>query len=266
MGNIADISEVLLDLGLSSSVTDEERAVADIAIKRAEGAVARYIGYDPVRRERTEYYPRMDLSNQASAVVWEVNDHSAYQRQFADAVSMELQIQCLPVRSIANVWIDYDGRFGTRSGSFDSDSLKTAGEDYWPDYDGLDDDGNGICMDGIIRSQGLWPTTPGSVKITYTAGYSAAEFHGQKQLVDASPILESVVAEACRRVKKMMAWKKQTGAGWASGPVTNESLGDYSYGTDGSALARLMGGQWDLIEETKERLSDYINMGAKLAE
>ncbi len=262
--NIADISEVLLDLGLSASATDEERAIVSAAIRRAEGSVKRYLQYDPKQATRTEFYPQQDFSLDNIATVWEVNDSVAYQRHLATGTTMELLIRHIPVRRITSLYIDYDGRGGTRSGSFGSDTLKIEGTDYWPNFDGVDDDGNSYCRDGIIRSEGLWPITPGTVKIIYIAGYTQKEFRGQSNTVDATPILEAIVDEAVRRAKKIFVTKKQTGAGFAAGPITNESLGDYSYSVDGSSLNRLFGSQWDITGDSKERLNDFVNWGLAL--
>jgi len=264
MGSIVDISEVLLDAGLSDSVTETERALANTAIKRAEAAVKRYLRYDPVLRERTEFYPQQDISQSRTPSIWEVNSSTAYQRQLATGATEDLFVHHIPIRSITSLWIDYDGRAGQRSGAFGSESLKTSGEDYWMNCDAMDDDGNGMCMDGIIRSQGLWPTVPGSVKITYMAGYSSAELHGQKQQVDASSIVEAVVDEAVRRMLKVIGRGKKTGSGWTGGPITSESLGDYSYSIDSATMGKLVGSSSDLLNESQEKLQPYVNLGYML--
>lgn len=262
---IIDLSEVMLELGLSSSITEEERAMITMGIKRAEGAVQRYLKYDPVQRERTEYYPQMDFDYQGRQSVWEVEGGSAYLRRLAEAATSELQVQHIPIRSdvTPRVWVDYDGRSDTQLGAFTDE--KTEGADFWPNYDGLDSDGNQICRDGIIRSIGAWPTTPNSVKITYTAGYSAAEFRGDSSLVNAVPIWEVVLEEAVLRARKALIWKKKAGVGFLAGPVTTERLGDYSYSIDSSSANKLFGGQWDLMGGSIQKLQDYLNVGFILA-
>lgn len=258
---IVDMSEVLLDLGLSGSVTDEERAIVNASIRRAEGAVRRFIQYDPKQLTRTEFYPQQDLAMNNTSIVWEVNERVAYQRHLATGTTMELLIRHIPIRRITSLYIDYDGRAGTRSGAFGSETLKVEGTDYWPNFDGVDDDGNSLCRDGIIRSEGLWPVTPGTVKIVYVAGYSQKEFHGQSSIIDATPILEAIVNEAVRRAKGILVKKKQKGAGFVAGLITSESLGDYSYSIDGASANRLSGSQWDLSGDSKERLNDFVNWG-----
>lgn len=264
MGSIADISEVVLDAGLESSITETERALINTSINRAEAAIRRFLRYDPVRRSRTEYYPQADRGNPANPTIWEATDSIAYERQVVAGATTELQVRHVPVRSIANLWIDYDGRFGQQSGAFGSDTLKTAGTDYWMSFDGQDDDGNGISRDGIIRSQGLWPVEAGCVKIEYTAGYSSAELHGQKDLVDATAILESVVDEAIHRLLKVQSRKKRSQVGWVGGPITSEELGDYSYRIDTSTAAKLIGPSSDLMDETVDRLQPFVNLGYEL--
>ena len=248
-------------MGLSDSATDEERAVADVAIVRAEAAVIRHLGYDPARLERTEYYPRGSGGRQSSGGVWEVSDTTAYLRRLAEAADAELQVQHIPIRSVASLHVDHNGRGGTQAGAFGDDTLKTEGSDFWPNYDAVDGDGNGLCRDGIVRSAGAWPTTPGTVKLVYTAGYTAKELHGQCPVVNAASIMDAVIDESTRRAKKVMVNKKQSGAGFAAGPITGERLGDYSWSGDVSTMSRLFGGLHDILPETKEKLRDYVNVG-----
>jgi len=265
MGRIVDASDVLLMLGLSTSPTAEETAIVNLSITQAESAIRRYLGYDPVLSSRTEYYPQMDLQASGPSV-WEANATSAYLRQQTSASTNELQVQHIPIRSnpAIDLRIDYDGRSGARSGSFAAESLKTEGEDYWPNYDGMDSDGHKICRDGIIRSVGLWPTEAGCVKIIYTGGYSSTELRGQSSLVDAGPIWEATLQETIRRAKTVFLTKKDTTVGWLAGPITSENLGDYSYTMDSSLISKLFGSSADLTAETVSKLSSFVNWGFSL--
>lgn len=277
MGNIVTSSDpVLYYLGIYGTATASETVVVDAAILRAEAAVKRYLGYDPVQRTRTEYYPQLNLDQNPREGVWEVNSTHAYMRYLSAATTDELQVQHIPIREVVApvLYIDYDGRFGKRSGAFASDTLKTEGEDYWPRYDVVDDDGYKACRDGILLSTGLWPTTVGSVKLTYTAGYSAAEFTGTATVLDATSIYEAVVMEAARRAKQAFLFARTSGAGggsgsWTAGSIQSERLGDYAYslgsstgGSSGGGMSDIMfGGVNDLLPESKEKLSDFRNMG-----
>ena len=260
MSSIVDISEVLLELGLSASVTEEERAIASVALTHAEGAVKRHLKYDPSQRTRTEYYPQQDFENIGVPSMWEVEGSQAYLRRRSGSSSGELQVRHIPIRSITTLAIDYDGRSGTRSGSFGVDTEKVEGSDFWPNYDGVDGGGNSICRDGIIRISGAWPVSPGSVKIVYVAGYTDAELHGQGGLVDASPIVGVIISEAARRVRSTYLQAKTT-TGFTPGPVVSEKLGDYSYRTGGVMADRLFGGLWNLLPESIELLESYVHWG-----
>ncbi len=263
MGRIVDISEVLLQLGLSDSATEEERAIAGTATKRAESAVRTYIGYDPVQEERTEFYPQRDYSRSRSQFVWEVSDTQAYRRSLSEAATDELILRHIPVRSTPEIdlRIDYDGRAGTRAGSFAIETLKVEGSDFWPNYDGQDDAGNSICRDGLFRSFGLWPTEAGSVRVTYTGGYTDAELHGDDTLVDAGDIVDAVIEEAVKRTKKGFVMAKQGIAGFVAGVIISENLGDYRYTIDPTSARMLFGGTNSLLGSTKEMLEKFVHFG-----
>ncbi len=264
MVKIIDLSEVQLMLGLSASMTEEERALISAAIVRAESAVTKYLHYDPVQRSRTEYYPVRSYLAQSREVVWETSDTHAFLRHGADTAVDELQLQHIPVRSdpAIDLRIDIDGRFGTRSGSFASTTQKTEGTDFWPNYDGLDDGGDELCRDGILRSVGQWPLNPGSVKVVYTAGYTPAELHGQDDLVDAGPIGDAVVEEAARRAKRaFVLWRKNAIAGHVAGIMKSESMGDYSYTLEPGVSSAMFGSDSNLMPNSMQMLQDFVNVG-----
>jgi len=266
MNHIADISEVLLELGLSSSVTDEERAIALVSLSKAEGAIRRHLRYDPTLDERIEYYPQQDFGSIGRGVIWESEGDQAILKNIVEASSSNLQLRHIPIRSspAIDLRIDYDGRSGTKSGAFDSTTIKVEGTDFWPNYDAVDSSGYRICKDGILKSMGLWPDTAGTVRIVYTGGYSSAELHGQDSVLDASSIVEAVIDEAVRRFKKVWVNKKQTLAGFTAGPMIREDLGDYSYTIDASLAAKLFGSSWEVSAETVSKLEQFVNYGCLL--
>ena len=268
---IADDSMVLLRAGLSASATDEEKALTSSALVYSEGKIKRFLGYDPEQRVRTEYYPQRTSSGFAQQAVWEATADSAYLRRTSGASTSELQVRHLPVRktdssgsNAIDLRIDYDGRFGSLAGSFAADTQKTEGSDFWPSYDGVDSSGIAVCHDGIIRSVGLWPEEPGAVKITYVAGYTYQELSGHDSNVDASPIQDAVIEEATRRLKQALVLKKSGTLGWLPGLLAGERLGDYSYRTDQVLARRLYSGMYELLPETKDRLSTFVNYARSL--
>lgn len=225
-------------------------------IVQAQGAIRRFLRYDPAQDTRIEYYPQTDFGLTSSTQVWETTETTAYLRDLSSSSSTELQLANLPVRSIVSLKIDYDGRSGTRAGSFGASTAKTEGTDFWPNYDIVDGLGAKVCRDGILRSDGLWPDQPGSVRVEYVAGYTEKEFRGQDTMIDASPIWDATIDEVTRRVLKVNSRMKKRLAGF-SGPLTNESLGDYSYSSAGDIYSTLVGGGLDLLAETEQKLQAF---------
>lgn len=270
ISNIVSLEDILLELGISDTATALETSIATEAWRRAEGAVIRHLRYNPVMSVRTEFYPNTNFAL-SGVGVWEANETQAYFRQVSAGSSDELQILGLPVREAdstganpIDLRIDYDGRSGTRSGSFGASTQKVEGTDFHPNYDFIDSGSRKVCRDGIIRSEGLWPGQVGSVKIVYVAGYTVGELAGTDSVIDASAIREAAIDEAIRRVHKAYArMKKKTGFG--TGAFTGERLGDYSYTADAKLLSELIGSGSDLLSETVLKLEPFLNYGVALA-
>lgn len=266
-GRIVLLSDLLIDLGISNP-SQQETQIARNSLLRSEGAVMSHLGYNPAISLRTEYYPQNNYAGHRQGV-WEANETSAYFRETSGSLSSELQLMGLPLRAsnstggqAIEVRIDYDGRNGTREGSFGVETIKVEGTDFFPNYTSLDSAGVSVCFDGIIRSFGLWPALAGSVKVTYLAGYTANELIGADSLIDASPIRESVVDEATRRFHKTYSrMKKRIGV---VGPMVSESLGDYSYQLDQGTNAKLIGTEATLLKETVLKLEPFVNFGIKI--
>jgi hypothetical protein len=83
--------------------------------------------------------------------------------------------------------------------------------------------------------------------------------------VDASPIHTAVIEESVRLSKKALVNKKQAGAGWVAGQITEEELGDYRYKIDGNMANKLFGSSFNIMPETREMLNDFINYGWYMA-
>jgi len=272
MARIVDSSQVILMLGLSASITEEERAMIQSVITMAEGSVRRHLQYDPVMALRTEYYPQADFTLTGRQAVWEVDTNDAFLRRLSEVAVDELQVRHLPVRELdedgnnaIDLRIDFDARSGTKSGSFAAATQKTEGEDFYPNYDLQDSNSRKVCRDGIIRSQGRWPSVAGSVRITYVGGYTDAELNGQDANIDASPIMEAVLDESIRRMQKAISRQKKTSVGFVGGPFSSETLGDYSYSLDTAILTTLIGSTWDIMPETAIKLQDFVNYGFAMA-
>lgn len=264
MLGLIDPSRVMVELGLGESATEVQRATILQAIARAEAAVRRHLRYDPAQATRVEYYPQANFNQGSGEGVWETNDTSAYFRRLSGSAGDTLFVRHVPIRSITQLCIDYDGRNGTRSGAFGAGTVKTEGSDFWPNYDGVDSSSAKVCRDGIIHSHGLWPTEPGSVKIAYIAGYSVAELSGGDSVIDASAIQEAVLIESVLRARRSLGRAYSPRYGFAAGPLQSESLGDYSYSV-GQADKGMAYGSGTVSAETREMLEAFVNFGYELA-
>lgn len=269
MGDIVDRSAVLLRLGAGDSdtaATTAEEAIADESIALAEGAVIRELKYDPVHRQRTKLYPTVRSAQGARfrwASDWDVQGSHAVRDRVVELGGELLQLTHIPVRSIANLWIDENAKGGKASGAFPSSSLKTEGVDFWAQYDLEDSNGDLACMDGILHNDSGWPHDVSTVKVQYTAGYTKEELTGRDSILDASPIYQAVLTEALRRAKQaFVIWKKSADRGHVAGVIKSERLGDYQYtlGTS-SEMALLFGETTGLMPSSTELLSGFVNMG-----
>jgi len=265
---VVSITDVLLELGITDA-TAEQAAVVSGAIKNAQAAVERVLRYEVEYGTRTIYLPQSNKSLHVHERVWETYGTQAVLRNYGTGWANELQTKHLPIRSITELRIDYDGRSGTRAGSFGVDTIKTEGTDFWANYDSEDSSGNKLCRDGILRCMGTWPETPGCVKLTAVTGYTADELNGNDSVLSARPIFESILVEAARRAKRTFIgqYSSGTGVGWIAGSFESETLGDYRYkvGTTGTAAEDgSFANTYDILAATRTALNDFINWGWSL--
>lgn len=133
----------------------------------------------------------------------------------------KIPLRQVPVISVASVYLDSQGYYGQGANAFPSTTLLTAGTDYYVQYDGFD----GTSMSGIlVRINTIWPGMfqrkggdltasrvfgQGNIKVTYSAGY---------KIIPAD--VQQAIFEAC---KELRFRRRQYG------PITGESLAEYSY-------------------------------------
>ncbi len=258
---IATRDDVVAYLSFQETPTDTQLATIEQAIVLATGLVKRYLKYDPEYAERTEYIPLHVAKSRYIASQLDVQGNSAVLVSSDSESASALQMKHIPIRSIGNLYIDSSAKSGSAPDAFTGDP-KVEGSDYWVNYDSVDSSGNPVCLDGLLRSYGLWTTTPGSIKVTYTAGYTNDELRGNDSHIDASPIWAAILAESSRLARSVFI-NAETPRGFTAGPLGSERLGDYSYTlADGGSIAdRLYGMKAALMSETRERLSDFVNYG-----
>lgn len=258
---------IRIALGLTTTITDLERAIIQVAHKDAEGKIKSHLKYDPEQRTHTEFFPRRLASTGDIEYRFDVND--AHSRAILEATTgvrkRELQLPNIPLRNIASLYVDENGRFGTGTSAFSSATEQTEGSDFWPEWDKTN-----FCPSGLLIANGTWPLTPGSVKVTYTGGYSPDELQGTADSdatspytttgVDASPIRAAVINEALRRFKTFVVQQKNAIAGFLSGPLKSEKLQDYSYAL-GMASEMMTAMTIGLMPETQQMLEPFEHYG-----
>lgn len=270
---ITSIADLQLMCGLSSSITEQERAVLTAIHPRVEASVKAFLGYDPEQSAWTEYYPRHDNAGGLDVGgVWDVNaSHTRAVWERFSSASDTLQLRNLPVRTISSLYVDTSGRFGKGSGAFPAATAYTEGTDFWGEYEA-----QYFCASGLLYSYGSWPIEPGSIKVTYTAGYSRLELAGRSTSttssdenseistkgVDGSGIVAAIATTAVAAMNRWGLTKKHSGAGFV-GPIQSESAGDYSYSLASGYLVSLIG--TSLPPEAIEQLNAYRHYGVMRA-
>lgn len=274
MTTIASEAEARVALGLMSTITDEERAILNLLLPAAEDAVIGHLGYDPVQRVATEYYPRQDPGGGyiTGGSLWDVDaGHRVAQMYQAGGTATlypTLQLERLPLRSITDLWIDYDGKHGQASGAFPESSKKVQGQDYWGEFDQAN-----YGPTGCIFSASAWPREPGTVKVTYRAGYSPDELAGRASststesdgTINTARVNASAIKRAClmtltTAMQKWAAQKKQE-TGWVPGGLSSEKLGDYSYSVGGASAATIAGMVVEIPAPAAELLEPFRHWG-----
>lgn len=260
--------ELLLMLGLSSSATEQEVAVLTVLHGLSEAAVKRALHYDPTQFSDTEYYPRQERSSGDMSVGWNVDaGHSTAIQEVVAIGATQLQLERLPVRVVSSLYSDSDGYFGKGSGAFGSGTLWSEGTDFYGQWER-----DYYCPSGLLIARSSWCVVPGSIKVTYTGGYSLLELLGQAtsttssdansqysaKNVDASPIRSAVIKTVVNAMNRWDSARKQT-AGFV-GPLASERAQDYSYTRASSALQDAVGSV-TVPADAMDDLEPFVNYG-----
>jgi len=236
---IITAAESRLVLGLASSITDADRGLIELLLPQVNAAIRKIIHYDPEYKQHVEFYPQNEGQLRDVSGQWDSNGTVAY-FQRNDHASL-LQLAHLPVRSIEQLKADYNGGFGQKADTFGDDTVLAAGTDYW-----MDQLQAGMNMTGHVFSNTAWPVEPGTVKVTYYAGYTQLELAGRSDQDETDPETEAdgtgfdaggikaaalkTMVHAFKHFKVMASGMNVNGT--ISGVLTGEHMGDYSYTKD----------------------------------
>jgi hypothetical protein len=247
-----------------------------LAMLAGHAAIRKALHYDPEQRlGAAEYYPRIPTDGGGDYGVegqWDVNsDHTRAFFETRRGSCRYLQLARIPVRAVTSVLVDPNAKFGQQSGDFGSGTAWTAGEQYAVEWDEP-----GVSRSGILIAYGAWPSSPGTVKAIYRAGYSPLEFAGQATAnetdangfvtnagVDASPIKVAALLACIAKFHTMSAFSKSQLTGLlVPGAKSSEHLGSYSYTlASGAAAAMLTGMSMELPPEAAQYLEGFVHYG-----
>lgn len=133
------------------------------------------------------------------------------------------------------VWESAAAYYGQAT-AFGDGNLLTVGSHYV-----LDTEEATVSESGHLRRLSrFWPRQPGSVQVTYTAGFTAEELAGTGGTTDASDIRFAVHMLFQKAYREMTSWKKSSTTG-AAGPIESETVPGYSYKLNSAATAAALG-------------------------
>lgn len=251
---IVTLGDAMSYLGMGDSATDAVVGQLQSLKRKAEAAVRKFLRCNVVRNTYTHYLPKASAFDLVHSGPRLSEDGWGVKRQYLGPV---IYLPQYPIRSITSLYEDTGGRFGQKSGQFTSDSLLTEGDDYMWTIEAT-----GFGRTGVVQRIGAyWPSTPGSIKVTYLAGWTKHELHGDtdEEEKDGSLIQMGVL----KTIAEYWSDKKQAegGVDGAPGPIKSESLADYSVTYDTSHS----GAGVELPEDVKVELRPFrriANIGA----
>jgi hypothetical protein len=269
---ILTAAEARIALGLAASITDADRGLLEMLLPMVNGAIRKHLKYDPEYKQHVEFYPRVEVARREGGGTWDSNGTVAYFQP--NQHGLMIQLEHLPVRSITEIRADWNGGFGQKPGTFGNETILVAGTDYYQDLLQA-----GVNATGHVFSYTAWPAEPGSVKVTYKAGYSDWELAGRADNtdqtdpdtettcsgLDASPIKEAALLTL---VAAFNSYKFQSAGrnadGTIGGILTGERLGDYSYTADISAFRSAAGMAVAVPPAAQDRLAEFLHYGIML--
>ena len=168
---IVTLDELREWIGIDDPLTGRTKRAFESVHTRADGIVKRYLGYAVEKATYTdEYHQGVARSAEPSEISV---SGGVVTRTSRSTVRSAIQLLNIPVVSITSLKEDSGGFYGKVSGSFASTSL-TEGTDFVLDLTNVES--NGYSMTGLVwRRGGRWPSSEGSVQVTYSAGWTAEE-------------------------------------------------------------------------------------------
>ncbi|MGE3314008.1 MAG: hypothetical protein AB7O26_02750 [Planctomycetaceae bacterium] len=236
-------AEVVAALGLGATISDADSGLVELLKRIVENEARRYCRH-AITQSASPYIHFLPASAPAVAGGTLLERESSATLGFGATVdSRILQLPVPFVRSESlEVRVDLQSAAGQGVDAFGNDTLLVLGSDYY-----LDVDEPGLSRSGqLVRITGSWPKRPRTVRVSYFAGFTAAELDGPY-----SDIKGAVLDEVCARYQSA---KSRQGSGGA-GAIQSESIGgEYSVTYDTRTFDAA-----PLQPETRDRLAPYVS-------
>lgn len=250
MTQIIDRSELLIALGLGSTATDADVALAELVIPSAEASIRSFVGYTITQATYTHYLPSRNL-DYGIVRTYEVINNRLTVNGTSDADILFLPER--PVRSITSINEDSSAHFGQGGSDFSGANL-TGGTDYELQYTT-----SGVCWNGIVRRiNGTWPYRAGTVKVVYVAGFTAAEIDAGAVIGPGQTSIRAFRDAALLAAVIKFKQHKNYYDG-VNGPVTSERLGRWGASYSQNSVAT-MSMTTQLPDEVKDILQPFVRM------
>lgn len=221
---ITSVADILTYLGLNATATDAQRGLHALIAPLAEDTLKTYAGFSIEQAEYVHFLPSHDGFFDGESVSLDVvNNRVTFD---SDGDSDVLFLPERPVRSISELKEDLAAYNGQGVGDFGAATQLAAGTDFYLDYTTSD-----VSWTGMVKKiTGTWPASRRTVKVTYTAGFTAAELDaGTIRGPGGSSIRQlkyaAIMAVAAAFIE---ATKHQPNAVGSVGAAKSERLADYS--------------------------------------
>ena len=230
-------------LGKRSLISDDDAAQLADLIPIAQSLIERHIGYRLEQASYTDFYPRADSEGYPLLSSPQLDSNQAGKVFWREGVGSVLVLDNLPVRSITSIYEDSNAFFGQVSGSFAESSLLVSGDDYF-----LITERAGFSQSGqVVRRSGSWSKSPGSIKVTYSAGYTSGELSGSE--------FGTLTGAALKQLAELWSLYQSLKAGFSGKELASDAIGDgvsVSYYQD-----RLYG--YGVSDSVAEMLEEFVS-------
>jgi hypothetical protein len=238
LANIVTTNDIDIFFGICCEDNSRDTQLLMWLREKTEMQARRYCRHGITRETYTdEYHRRENIGGGDFSDVLDVQGDDVFLRDNPTPDGEILQLDNGYVTSITSLYEDRSARFGQGGSDFAAATQLTEGTHFVPEYE------NTFCKSGrIIRVNRNWSPRPGTIKVTYVAGFTAAQLNDEYGFVK-----DAILSEM--QLKFSRVKQQRSGGGGPLKKVTYHSDVSYEYAVSagGSALS--------LSSATKSELS-----------